>query len=170
MGETRRMATRDDWRFVTREEKRPLRTIHDSRRFHFHVVVFASWWRREKKTDASHRAVSHVFLLQGVRLAPRRENVFFRPEAQVCQLAHCATSLDARCYLYLRWGYARTRSTDRRGARRPAFKPPTRPDTAMGASPPARARRPAPTAASRTHLARSRDALPGAEIPLRHRD
>lgn len=98
------MATRDDWRFVTREEKRPLRTIHDSRRFHFHVVVFASWWRREKKTEASHRAVSHVFLLQGVRLAPRRENVFFRPEAQVCQLAHCATSLDARCYLYLRWG------------------------------------------------------------------
>ncbi len=169
MGETRRMATRDDWRFVTREEKRPLRTIHDSRRFHFHVVVFASWWRREKKTDASHRAVSHVFLLQGVRLAPRRENVFFRPESSLptCTLCHVT---QCSMPLYLRWGYARTRSTDRRGARRPAFKPPTRPDKAMGASPPARARRPAPTAASRTHLARSRDALPGAEIPLRHRD
>ena len=43
----RERATRDDWRFVTREEKRPLRTIHESRRFHFHVVVFASWWKRK---------------------------------------------------------------------------------------------------------------------------
>jgi hypothetical protein len=93
------MATRDDWRFVTREEKRPLRTIHDSRRFRFHVVVFASWWKREKITDASHRAVSHVFL-RGGEARPNAQfktrKRFFRPR-QVYQLAHCATSLDARC-------------------------------------------------------------------------
>jgi hypothetical protein len=76
------MATRDDWRFVTREEKRPLRTIHDSRRFRFHVVVFASWWKREKITDASHRAVSHVFL-RGGEARPNAQfktrKRFFRP-------------------------------------------------------------------------------------------
>ena len=149
--------------------------MHDSRRFRAHVVVFASWWKREKKTDASHSAVSHVFSRGGEARPERlrrfwRRNafdVFFRPEAQVCNYSTLCHVTRCSMPRLSAMGFTRAPAVPT-GAAHVAPLSSRRPDPTQpwvrhpprGRGDPRRPRRPEPTSRFTRRSPRCRDSTP----------